>query len=118
MINLNWNHLKGKYWFNSQPWTTLFIDGNHENFNRLFSEEFSEIDMFGDKVKKISDSIFYLQRGRVYKIDGKTFFTFGGGESIDKNSRLINIDWWSQEIPNYYEMDNAIEHLNQPMRIS
>ena len=98
-------------WYNEKPWTTLFIDGNHENFDRLFSDEFKKINMFGSEVKQISDSIFYLQRGHVYKIDGKTFFTFGGGYSIDKNSRIEHIDWWSQEIPNYEEMDLGIKNL-------
>ena len=103
-------------WYNRQPWTTLFIDGNHENFDRLFSDEFKEIEMFGNKVKQISDSIFYLQRGRVYTIQDKTFFTFGGGESIDRNARTPHISWWPQEIPNFYEIDNGIEHLNQHNR--
>ena len=103
-------------WYNEQPWTTLFIDGNHENFDRLFSDEFKEIDMFGDRVKQISDSIFYLQRGRVYTIQDKKFFAFGGGESIDKNNRTPYISWWPQEMPNYYEIDNGIEHLNQHNR--
>jgi hypothetical protein len=100
-------------WYNQYPWTTLFIDGNHENFDRLFSDEFKEIEMFGNKVKQISDSIFHLQRGRIYTIQNKTFFTFGGGESIDRNARTPHISWWPQEIPNYYEIDNGIEHLNQ-----
>jgi len=99
--------------YGDKPWTTLFIDGNHENFDRLFSDEFQEIDMFGDKVKRISDSIFYLQRGRVYKIDGKTFFTFGGGESIDKNTRTPYLSWWPQEIPTYTEMDLGISNLEE-----
>ena len=98
-------------WYNSKPWTTLFIDGNHENFNRLFSDEFPEIEMFGSKVKKISDSIFYLQRGNIYTIDRMTFFTFGGGQSIDKNRRHPNVSWWPQEIPDYEETNHAIQSL-------
>jgi len=98
-------------WFASRPWTTLFIDGNHENFDRLFSDEFPEITMFESRVKKILDSIFYLQRGHIYNISGKTFFTFGGGESVDKLLRLTNVSWWSQELPNYSEIDLAIDVL-------
>ena len=59
-------------WLNQAPFTTLFIDGNHENFDRLLSDEFEEVEMFGDKVKQISDTVYYLQRGRVYDIDGTT----------------------------------------------
>jgi hypothetical protein len=96
-------------WYNQQPWTTLFIDGNHENFDRLLSSEFPKIDMFESVVKKISQSIFYLQRGYVYTIDRKKIFTFGGGESIDKNSRLTNINWWEKELPTFKETSKAID---------
>lgn len=102
-----------KKWYNSKPWTTLFVDGNHENFDRLFSNEFKEVEMFDSIVKQISDSIFHLQRGHVYKIEGKIFFTFGGGESIDKNSRTEFVSWWKQEIPSYQEMDLGIENLEK-----
>jgi len=98
-------------WYNQKSWTTLFIDGNHENFDRLFSDEFGNVPKFGSTVKQISDSIYYLKRGNVYKIDNRKVFTFGGGESIDKNRRLTRISWWYQEIPNYREMDKAIDKL-------
>lgn len=102
-----------KKWYNEKPWTTLFVDGNHENFDRLLSDEFSEVEMFGSKVKQISDSIFYLQRGHVYTIEEKTFFTFGGGESIDKNQRIEFISWWKQEMPTYKETDLGISNLKK-----
>lgn len=98
-------------WYNNKPWTTLFIDGNHENFDRLLSDEFSEVDMFGDKVKKIDESIFYLQRGRIYNIKGSSFFTFGGGISIDKNRRREYISWWKEELPSYAEIDLGVKNL-------
>lgn len=98
-------------WYDELPWTTLFIDGNHENFDRLFSNEFSEIDMFGSKVKQISDTLYYLKRGFIYTIENKTFFTFGGAESTDKEYRRAHVSWWPQEEANYQEMDRAIELL-------
>jgi len=102
-----------KKWYNNKPWTTLFIDGNHENFYRLFSDEFKEMNMFGSKIKQISDSIFYLQRGHIYTINNKTFFTFGGGESIDKEGRTPFLSWWPEELPNYKEENLAIENLKR-----
>lgn len=98
-------------WYNEKPWTTLFVDGNHENFDRLFSNEFPEKEMFGDTVKQISDSIFYLQRGHIYTIEGKTFFTFGGGNSVDKQHRKTHISWWPQEIPTKSETDYGLSRL-------
>ena len=41
----------------------------------------------------ISDSICHLMRGQVFDIDGKTFFTFGGGNSIDKAWRTPGVSW-------------------------
>ena len=100
-----------KKWYANRPWTTLFVDGNHENFHRLFSNEFPTIEMFGSKVKNIYSSVFYLQRGHVYEIEDKMFFTFGGGESIDKARRVEFQSWWSQEIPNTTDIHNGLNNL-------
>lgn len=96
-------------WYDSKPWTTLFIDGNHENHDRL--QTLPQIKMFGDFVGKVSDSVFYLQRGKVYIIDNKRFFTFGGGSSIDKHNRIIGQSWWDKEIPNYQEYARGLKSL-------
>lgn len=67
----------------------------------------------GGKVHKIADNIFHLMRGEIYNIYNKTFFTFGGGLSIDKNKRIIYIDWWPEEEANYQEQINAINNLEK-----
>lgn len=116
-IGLLWKHYedelekKLKEFYNSLNPTVLFIDGNHENFDRLFSNEFNIIDKFNGKVKQISDNIFYLQRGYVYTIDDKKVFTFGGGYSIDKIHRILNVSWWPQELPNYEEYSRGLKSL-------
>jgi len=90
-------------WLSDKPWTTLFVDGNHENFDLL--EELEEVEMFGSVVGKVTDSIYHLKRGQIYNIEGKNLFTFGGGLSIDKEWRYhyernngVKI-WWEQEMP-------------------
>lgn len=93
----------------SWPWTTLFIDGNHENHARL--NAFPEVEMFGNKAGKIRDSIYHLKRGRVYTIDGKKIFTFGGGLSIDQEHRIEGVSWWREELPTTLEMDAGLEEL-------
>ena len=99
-------------YYNKFSFTTLFVDGNHENFDRLFSDEFEEVDMFNGKVKRIwKDKVFMLQRGHIYTIKGNKYFTFGGGQSIDKYRRKEFISWWSQEIPNKAEMDLGLKNL-------
>ncbi len=80
-----------------KPYCILMLDGNHENFNRLYS--YPEVECYGEVVHKIRDNIFHLERGRIYEIQGKTFFTFGGAYSVDKYLRQEDISWWRQELP-------------------
>jgi len=101
-------------WLSERPWTTLFVDGNHENFdglNRLPVEV-----KFGGSVGKVTDSIYHLKRGEIYQIQDKKILTFGGAESIDKLNRIEGISWWKEEVPNHAEMDNCIENMNKHNR--
>jgi predicted phosphodiesterase len=107
---------KEKYWLNwlsSQNWTTLFLDGNHENFDRLNS--LKETRLFGGKVGivKKNKSIFHLKRGEIYTIDNMKFFVMGGAQSVDRHERIENISWWADEMPNYQEYENAIHNLER-----
>lgn len=73
-------------WLDSQPWTTLFVDGNHENFELL--DDYPVSSWHGGKVHFIKESVIHLMRGQIYTIDGLTFFTFGGGYSCDIETRV------------------------------
>ncbi|MBD5585618.1 MAG: metallophosphoesterase [Clostridia bacterium] len=97
-------------WLSSKPWTTLFVDGNHENFDMLF--QLPEREMFGNRVREVAPSIFYLPRGEVFTIEDKTFFTFGGARSHDREYRKENVSWWPQEMPTYQEMCHGIDSLD------
>lgn len=63
-------------WLREKPFTVLFIDGNHENFDMLSAYPITEWN--GGKVHKIADNIIHLMRGQVFDIDGIRFFTMGG----------------------------------------
>jgi hypothetical protein len=95
--------------YNKQPYTTLFLDGNHENHSRLASYPVEE--WHGGKIHRITNSVYHLMRGQVFVIEGLKFFTFGGALSIDKNMRVENISWWPQEIPNYAEVEEGLKNL-------
>lgn len=77
------------------PFTVLFIDGNHENFDLL--SEYQISNWHGGKVHFISDNIIHLMRGQVFDIEGLLFFTMGGATSTDKKMRIENISWWKEE---------------------
>ena len=55
------------------PFTTLFIDGNHENHSRL--NAMRVVNFMGGKAHKVYDSIYHLMRGQVYNICNKSIFT-------------------------------------------
>lgn len=94
------------------PFTVLFVDGNHENFDLL--NAFPVEEWHGGKVHKVKPDIIHLMRGQVFEIEGKTFFTFGGATSIDKAYRLAyGYGWWEQERPTYAEYDEGIANLKR-----
>lgn len=91
------------------PFTVLFIDGNHENFDLLGS--FPVEEWHGGKVHKIRPDIIHLMRGQVFDILGKTCFTFGGATSIDRWLRVEGKSWWSAELPSDEDMREATKNL-------
>ena len=99
-----------KKWYGEEkPWTTLFVDGNHENHHRL--RDLPTMKMFGDEVGVVCENVYHLKRGRVYTINGSKIFTMGGATSWDKYRRATNVSWWEEEVPAFWETDLALENL-------
>lgn len=120
-------------WLEERPFSTLWIDGNHENYDLL--KQIPIEYWHGGKVQFIRPSVIHLMRGQVYDIAGKRFFTFGGARSHDigdgilerddpdlirKNRRLkrrgasfrINhLSWWREEMPSEAEMAEGLKNL-------
>lgn len=115
-----WNNLPEKNKLDAlakKPYTILFCDGNHEGFDYL--EQYPEEVRYGAPVRRIRDNVFWLQRGHIYSIEGKTFFVMGGAYSIDKAFRIRYQEicgekiWFEQEIPSPEEYRRAINSLNK-----
>lgn len=98
-------------WLESLPWTTLFIDGNHENFDVLNSYPVKEWN--GGKVHEIRPNILHLMRGEVFQFDNKKWLALGGGYSHDAHFREQGVNWWSQEIFTKEEAQNTIKNLEK-----
>lgn len=96
-------------WLNEKNFITLFVDGNHENFDLLKKYPVNEWN--GGKVHFIEKDVIHLMRGQVFNIDGLKFFTMGGATSIDKEWRREHISWWADEIPSMTEMDEGLGNL-------
>ncbi len=98
-------------YYSKLPFSILFVDGNHENFDILNSYP---VEIWnGGKVHKIRPDIIHLMRGQVFEIEGKTFFTFGGATSLDDYMREEGISWWKQEIPTDEELDEGLNNLKR-----
>ncbi len=113
-IGVLFNPLEAAHYINLYsylPFTVLFVDGNHENFDLLNSFPIQEWN--GGKIHKISSSVFHLMRGQVFEIEEKKFFTFGGALSFDKSRRLENISWWKDEMPTAADYSEAVKNLSR-----
>lgn len=120
-------------WLEALPFTLLFIDGNHENFDRI--NDYPVEEWNGGKVHKIRPSVIHLMRGQIFIISGKTIFTFGGAQSHDVAGgildpedpeyqekkraigrgtlpyRIKHFSWWEQELPTEEEMQEGLANL-------
>ena len=128
-------------WLDEKPFTTVFVDGNHENFDRLYGSEFPVVDFHGGKAHKIRKSIYHLMRGYMFEFEGKKFWCFGGASSHDIDDGILDADdfespeaflavvrqwgklrkmfrinhrsWWEQELPSQEEMDFGMKTLEE-----
>lgn len=117
-------------WLENRPFTTLFVDGNHENFDLL--NQYPVREWHGGKVHLIRPSVIHLMRGQLFNLDGKRIFTMGGASSHDISDgilepddpdlkkkkallekqgrylyRINHLSWWKEELPNKEEYDAA-----------
>ena len=83
----------------SRKFTVCFVDGTHENFGKI--ERCHETIWKGGHVHRISGNLFHLMRGQIFNIDGISIFTFGGGESDDREVRSAEEHgiWFKEELP-------------------
>jgi len=122
-------------WLDAKPFTTLFVDGNHENFDLLST--YPTITWHGGTAQSIRPSVLHLCRGQVYTLEGLRFFTMGGGRSHDIDDgilepddplfrkkrrrldarmalyRVNHLSWWKEELPCQAEYQAALSCLEQ-----
>ena len=84
-------------WLAKRPYTILFLDGTHENFDLLDALPVEE--RFGGRVQPLRENIFHVCRGSILELEGLSFLCFGGGESPDKDDRDPGVNWWPREMP-------------------
>lgn len=122
-------------WLEDRSFTTLFVSGNHENYDLLRSYPTSV--WHGGLVQPIRPSVLHLMRGQLYEICGKKIFTMGGASSHDIRDGILEPDdpnfermlrqlnaagalyrvnhrsWWKEELPGEDEYRTAREALDK-----
>ena len=95
----------------SRRYTLAFLDGRHENFDLLGAYPVAEWN--GGRVHQLGNRLVHLMRGEIYTLEGETYFTFGGGESDDREFREPGVSWWAEECPTEEEMCYALDNLSR-----
>ncbi len=122
-------------WLEGKPFTTLFVDGNHECFDML--NAFPVYVWQGGKVHYVRPHVLHLMRGQVFEISGMSFFTMGGAASHDIQDGILDpaapnfeqeywfkrrtrqmfrvkgVSWWPEELPSDAEYEEAIGNLER-----
>lgn len=95
----------------ARPYSVLFLDGPHENYDLLRELPVSEWN--GGRVQVVEGNLMRLLRGEVYTIEYETYFAFGGGESADHDMRTRGVTWWEEEMPSGEEMLGGLRRLEE-----
>ena len=95
----------------SRKFNVVFLDGTHENFELL--SKCRETVWKGGHVRRICGNLFNLMRGQVFNIEGLKIFTFGGGESDDRDIREEQGQWWREELPTADEFRVGAQNLDE-----
>ena len=76
-------------WLSNIKYTLLWIPGNHDNYDMI--AEYPIETWHGGKARHIiRDKVICLERGQIFTIEDKTFFTFGGASSHDITEGILN----------------------------
>lgn len=98
-------------YFAKRKFITAFVEGTHDNLDTI--GRCRETVWKGGKVHRIKGNLLHLMRGQIFNIEGNRFFTFGGGESSDKDMRIVHGNWWREEEPTPAQMADGARVLDE-----
>lgn len=103
-------------WYNDKPFlnklqarleehkiTLYFVDGNHEDFKRLYAKPIGE-----DGTRMVRENIFHLPRGHRFTLNGVKYLALGGAASIDRKFRVVDRSFWEEELITDEDVEKAI----------
>ena len=115
--------------------TTAFVTGNHENYDALRKYPLDK--WRGGSSRRIRPSVILLERGQIFDLGGKRFFTMGGASNHDIQDgilepddplfkkkcreldargamyRVNHLSWWKEELANEEEYRIARANLDR-----
>lgn len=109
--HMNSEEEKALKWIGKRKYQTLFVEGTHEDFRLL--EQFPKVELYGGVARQLGKNVYQLLRGEIYEIEGKRFFTLGGGDLDEDEDRVEGINWLVGEELSEEDIENAVDHLNQ-----
>lgn len=71
--------------------TLFFVDGNHENFHKLYNWPIKH------GLRQVSKRVYHLPRGFSWIWNEVQFLALGGAFSVDRQWRVLNESWWAEE---------------------
>lgn len=105
-------------WLHERGWTTLWVDGNHENHDLIDAMPITRWCGGDVNVDEKRPDIIHLRRGQVYDVPAASghsvrLFTFGGARSHDIQYRKEGRTWWAREMPGESEFREARMNLER-----
>lgn len=99
----------------TKPWTTFAVLGNHECYDKI--EKYPVVEFCGAAARKISDSVYTAITGESYNINGLNCLVINGADSHDIYNpdgslhRHPHISWWEQEQLSEYDTEQTLQYL-------
>ena len=119
---------EGLDFLEDRPFTTLFVTGNHENYDALRTYPLEE--WHGGKIRRIRTSVLLLERGQIFELCGKASSHDIQGGILEPNDsqflskfhmleakgapfRVNHRSWWKEELPSPEEYLEARRNLDR-----
>ena len=96
-------------WLRKRPYTLLFLDGSHENYDLL--AQYPETERFGGRVQSLGGNVYHVCRGSVLELEGKKVPVLRRGRKPGPGGTGAGRDWWKQEMPSDEEYAACEQNL-------
>lgn len=96
-------------WLNQKPWTTIFIAGNHDNYDLI--EKMPLVHKYGGTIRlmyyqnTLYDNIYYIDKPTILSINNKIIMVIPGAESHDADYLLQPDNIFTKDMIRFWEKE-------------